>query len=154
MEELLNSSNHEYLEQVLVNSNYTSCYCEENVYNFLNCLPPSLQSSSYAVFISNSSESNLLFHQKASTKVDAHNWVIWDYHVVAIVDLRDSENGNGKVVIVDQDSTLGNVTELKGMSIMYYSLSLTRRDVDQTYGCQSISLKPSRCDCSRNFQKF
>lgn len=114
MDEVTSVNNYESLQAILTTSKYTSCYCEENVYSFLGALPPSLQATSYAVFISNSSQSNLLFHQKSSTKVDEHNWVLWDYHVVSIVDLRSSEKGKGKLVIVDRDSSLGDVTQFEG----------------------------------------
>lgn len=92
---------------------YTPLFCEENVYLLLQALPPSSYLRAYAVFISNSSRTCLLFHQRPSTRTEDYGrYVVWDYHVVAVVVRR--EEGREKVLVLDRDSLLGMPIELEG----------------------------------------
>jgi hypothetical protein len=98
---------------------YTSCYCEENVYNIgkyihQNDIFP--LSDCFVVFISNTSKSVCLWQQKSSSSKNAP--VIWDYHVIFL--LRKSTDSQFKIsasssipnsascitVVYDKDSSL------------------------------------------------
>lgn len=98
---------------------YTRYYCEENVYKLLETAlaqtratpatpaasPPSRQL--FAVFVSNPQRKVLLFHQAASrVGPDMDNYVVWDYHVVA-VSLDYGSDGVRRAVVLDRDSLLG-----------------------------------------------
>ncbi|KAI8645368.1 N-terminal glutamine amidase-domain-containing protein [Parasitella parasitica] len=80
---------------------YTSCYCEENIY--MLCLEitkkkPELLDDFSVIFISNNNRSVPLWQQKAG-RGDEHV-VLWDYHVVLYLK-QDSES-----LIYDFDSLL------------------------------------------------
>jgi len=71
-----------------VNSIYTSCYCEENIYLLGQALhtDPTFTGSSprweaYAMFISNEHKSVALWCQKAAQE----DVIVWDYHVVLVL---------------------------------------------------------------------
>ncbi|KAK6731788.1 hypothetical protein RB195_007942 [Necator americanus] len=66
---------------------YTSCYCEENVYKLCERVPVDQRSRFFAVFVSNASKCVPLFAQKAAKE---RPFVLWDYHVV-LVEVRDVE---------------------------------------------------------------
>lgn len=73
---------------------YRSCYCEENVYKFLEAvaadevegLPASALDEFHAVFISNEAGVVPMLHQRAGSfeREDLPGIVLWDYHVVAL----------------------------------------------------------------------
>lgn len=115
---------------------YTRYYCEENVYKLLETAlaqtratpatpaasPPSRQL--FAVFVSNPQRKVLLFHQAASrVGPDMDNYVVWDYHVVA-VSLDYGSDGVRRAVVLDRDSLLGFTVPLDGA---YVALSLSDR---------------------------
>ncbi|KAH8927851.1 hypothetical protein BT69DRAFT_694883 [Atractiella rhizophila] len=84
-------------------ASYTPYYCEENVYNLLHLIHrQKLAGESYAIFISNEAQQSLLFNQKISQRPDQSNWVIWDYHVVALTRMSPEQ----EFVIWDRDSLL------------------------------------------------
>ncbi|GAA5868744.1 hypothetical protein JCM1840_004379 [Sporobolomyces johnsonii] len=96
---------------------YTPFYCEENVYLLLQSLhsSPSRFSRCYAAFISNPIRHCLLFKQKASRRTEMEgSYVIWDYHVVAVVVEReeDGEEVKERVRVLDRDSRLGMSVDL------------------------------------------
>lgn len=69
---------------------HTPFYCEENVYHLVQTLVKEYPDKDvYAIFISNLQRQNLLFYQKASGD---KQYVIWDYHVIAAVFPRRSDN--------------------------------------------------------------
>ncbi|KAG4097953.1 hypothetical protein H8356DRAFT_1674692 [Neocallimastix lanati (nom. inval.)] len=83
---------------------YTSCYCEENVYKLCELLNKKFSiplSKIYAVFISNEDKQVLFWRQK-SQKNNSVYPVVWDYHVIAVV---EGEEGQPNVIF-DLDSTL------------------------------------------------
>ena len=91
----------------------TDCYCEENVYRYLES-SASTKQKAFAVFISNEAKTVLLRQQRAAenhsvVSGDLHYTVIWDYHVVAI------ELSGKEWVVVDRDSRLGTPFPLQGM---------------------------------------
>ena len=70
--------------------NYTSCYCEENVWklcdkirNSKNLFRLHEEEKTFVVFISNDKRTVPLWHQSASKQEEG--LVIWDYHVIFIV---------------------------------------------------------------------
>ena len=70
--------------------NYTSCYCEENVWklcdkirNSKNLIRLHEEEKTFVVFISNDKRTVPLWHQSASKQEEG--LVIWDYHVIFIV---------------------------------------------------------------------
>ncbi|BGP45780.1 hypothetical protein JCM10450v2_001610 [Rhodotorula kratochvilovae] len=92
---------------------YTPYYCEENVWHLLHSLDRSRFPRSFALFISNPERHALLFQQKASRQgAEQAHYVLWDYHVVAVAVERVSE-GPERVVVLDRDSRLGEVVELR-----------------------------------------
>lgn len=92
---------------------YTPLFCEENVYLLLQSLPPASYLRAYALFISNPARKSLLFHQRASTRSEEYgSYVVWDYHVVAVI--VPLEGGKEKVLVLDRDSLLGMPVELEG----------------------------------------
>lgn len=84
---------------------YTPFWCEENTVLLLRSLqnrasPPT---RSYAIFITNSARSAILFQQKASQRgPEQGHYVIWDYHVIVSTVEQD-----GSMWVFDQDSRLG-----------------------------------------------
>lgn len=87
---------------------YTSCYCEENVYNLCKKLSESSTSTSppaaFAVFISNASKTVAVWNQRASRRPEEP--VVWDYHVILVVCAASG------AVVYDLDSTLPFPTAL------------------------------------------
>ncbi|KAG6821073.1 hypothetical protein H0H93_007232 [Arthromyces matolae] len=82
---------------------YTSCYCEENIYllaqAFLDDLVIAREWEVFVVFISNqsktvaySSPSKALWNQKCAQDPGAA--VVWDYHVVLLLQLRNKTAGS------------------------------------------------------------
>ena len=59
---------------------YTSCYCEENVYQFISAFSDKTDDI-YAVFVSNKKKQTLVWHQKTSSPSEP---VCWDYHVICV----------------------------------------------------------------------
>ncbi|ORY75379.1 N-terminal glutamine amidase-domain-containing protein [Leucosporidium creatinivorum] len=88
---------------------HTPYYCEENVHLLLQSLTTS-HCQAYALFITNTPRTALLFHQKASPpeRADQEHYVVWDYHVVAATVEKD-----GSQWVWDQDSRLGCPVELQ-----------------------------------------
>ncbi|KAJ3604636.1 hypothetical protein NHX12_029376 [Muraenolepis orangiensis] len=81
---------------------YTSCYCEENVWQLCECVraqSPQLVGEVSAVFISNLRRTVPLWKQKSG---HGDKPVIWDYHVV----LLHQSSRWGKSFIYDLDSVL------------------------------------------------
>ena len=61
---------------------YTSCFCEENVYQLLAGMDPVLAARTNAVFISNAGRTVPIWQQRAGRSEDG--LVVWDYHVILI----------------------------------------------------------------------
>uniref|UniRef100_A0A7S2RU18 Protein N-terminal glutamine amidohydrolase n=1 Tax=Rhizochromulina marina TaxID=1034831 RepID=A0A7S2RU18_9STRA len=84
---------------------YTSCYCEENVYHLCTQLCPSgspeetAAPEAFAVFISSAGKAVPIWRQKLGE--DDSSPVIWDYHVILLV--WDEEH---RPFVVDYDTTL------------------------------------------------
>ncbi|KAH7340977.1 N-terminal glutamine amidase-domain-containing protein [Rhizoctonia solani] len=105
-----------------LNTPYTSCYCEENVYLACQALievdAPSLENI-YAVFLSNPTKTILIWGQKAAQhKMDIGCPVVWDYHVIMVLVAAANENEPDQTVadrtyIVDFDSMLGTLVSWK-----------------------------------------
>ncbi|MEO1088829.1 MAG: protein N-terminal glutamine amidohydrolase, partial [Acidobacteriota bacterium] len=76
---------------------YAANYCEENVWQ-LSRHPQLPSGVGYAIFISNPERSCALWCQRAAPEAGAP--VVWDYHVVLLVEGRET-------LILDLDSTLG-----------------------------------------------
>lgn len=69
---------------------YTSCYCEENVWKLCekichskNLAPLLEEESVFAIFISNDNKTVPLWCQLASQ--DQEGYVVWDYHVILVI---------------------------------------------------------------------
>ncbi|KAM7538050.1 hypothetical protein Aperf_G00000069315 [Anoplocephala perfoliata] len=80
---------------------YTSQYCEENVYKFIEHVKradPSIEV--YVVFISNHSKKVALFFQKSGYSPDGV--VVWDYHVIAVL----RPQSKSRFQVYDLDTTL------------------------------------------------
>lgn len=86
---------------------YTSCFCEENIYLLCQRLASSSKESSplYAVFISNPSKSVAFWkHDGMRSEKRENRPVVWDYHVILLGNTdNDSEHG---WVVFDFDSSL------------------------------------------------
>jgi hypothetical protein len=91
----------------------TPSYCEENVYNVLNylqgCLPKTTRL--FAVFISNSNRSVLLWQQKTDNDGP---YIIWDYHVIAVAVYADD------ALVYDVNSKLGCPVNWQGRRICFW----------------------------------
>ena len=61
---------------------YTSCYCEENVYKFIEENSEYFDDM-YAVFVSNPRKQCAIWYQKSSNN-PAETPVCWDYHVIVV----------------------------------------------------------------------
>ncbi|EGT32961.1 hypothetical protein CAEBREN_12350 [Caenorhabditis brenneri] len=81
---------------------YQSCYCEENVYKLFERIPEEHRQHFYAVFISNHDKMIPLWSQKAARAPG--EFVMWDYHVIAIRRGVHEEGEASKVY--DLDSVL------------------------------------------------
>jgi hypothetical protein len=101
---------------------YTRYYCEENVYKLLEAALAQIRAAPatpaprqlFALFVSNPERRVLLFHQAASrVGPDMDNYVVWDYHVVA-VSLDYGSDGIRRAVVLDRDSLLGFPVSLDG----------------------------------------
>ncbi|CAE7231536.1 unnamed protein product [Rhizoctonia solani] len=99
-----------------LNTPYTSCYCEENVYLACQALIKSGSSclqSIHVAFLSNPTQTILIWGQRAAQdKIDIGCPVVWDYHVIIV--LVTSAKGDDpsqaladRTYIVDFDSMLG-----------------------------------------------
>ena len=116
---------------------YTSCYCEENVWKLLNDHAPRLSASGKseddqqlsrwaACFISNPRKQVAVFRQKAGRgDVGA---IVWDYHVVAIGPHPDPAL-KGSLYVYDFDSTLLFPCPIE----LYFALALPRDVVAERY---------------------
>lgn len=86
----------------------TPYYCEENVYLQLQALSRSLPDLPSAVaFISSESRRSLLFQQRAAL-LRGMPYVVWDYHVVALLYCDDGD------YVYDIDSLLPMPARLQG----------------------------------------
>lgn len=91
----------------------TPCYCEENVWHILrHCHNLGFKSCNlFAVFISNSRRCIPFYRQVASssnastTSNTSQTPLLWDYHVIAVVNLQSFEAVN-TTLVYDIDSTL------------------------------------------------
>ncbi|CAE6421428.1 unnamed protein product [Rhizoctonia solani] len=102
-----------------LNTPYTSCYCEENVYlacqRLVNSGASYLQDI-YAVFLSNPTKTVLIWGQKAALhKIDIGCPVVWDYHVIMVLVASAKEKEPDLTItdrsyVVDFDSVLGKLT--------------------------------------------
>ncbi|CAL2030360.1 unnamed protein product [Caenorhabditis brenneri] len=81
---------------------YQSCYCEENVYKLFERIAEEHRQHFYAVFISNHDKMIPLWSQKAARAPG--EFVMWDYHVIAIRRGVHEEGEASKVY--DLDSVL------------------------------------------------
>lgn len=123
-----------------VDSTYTPYYCEENVLLLLRSLAAQRSQSRvglYALFITNPARTCLLFEQGAGAEKGSRvaNYVVWDYHVVAIT--VDEQPERRRVVTVqDLDSTLGSAVPLEGAQIRKM---VSRRSLTGSSSCR-ISL--------------
>lgn len=85
---------------------YTSCYCEENVWFLCQRAlthkqsHPSCAWSFFAVFISNPTESVVLWKQQSSSA--PANMTVWDYHVILVA--KNSQTHAS--LVFDLDTTL------------------------------------------------
>ncbi|CAE6527365.1 unnamed protein product [Rhizoctonia solani] len=105
-----------------LNTPYTSCYCEENVYLACQALiesnSPCLQSI-HVVFLSNPTKTILIWGQRAAQhKMDIGCPVVWDYHVIMVlVASAKADEPNqplaDRTYIVDFDSMLGTLNTWK-----------------------------------------
>ncbi|KAJ8100779.1 N-terminal glutamine amidase-domain-containing protein [Lipomyces tetrasporus] len=81
---------------------YSSCYCEENIYEALEILQSQCTGagdcSLYSVFISSPTRAVPLFCQRSSPREDGQ--VIWDYHVVLLKVVKDM------TYVLDFDTTI------------------------------------------------
>lgn len=70
---------------------YTGCYCEENIYFLAQAFSADPDTAKYwdifVVFISNRSKTVALWCQKLAN--ESHRPVVWDYHVVLVLRLRN-----------------------------------------------------------------
>nr|XP_024382569.1 protein N-terminal glutamine amidohydrolase-like isoform X2 [Physcomitrium patens] len=102
----------EKVEDVLSSFDYTSCYCEENVYMLCKKLSkvglaaPDA-SDLFAVFISNPKRQVPIWRQRSSK--DAAGLCVWDYHVICIQ--RDLKRETA-VLVWDLDTSLPCPTTL------------------------------------------
>ncbi|EKX47527.1 hypothetical protein GUITHDRAFT_69371 [Guillardia theta CCMP2712] len=85
---------------------YTSCYCEENVYLLCKqlCQPPLSQSveKAWAIWISNENKTVAVWRQGGGGRAyDEEGLAVWDYHVICAVKYQDRSP-----VIYDLDTTL------------------------------------------------
>ena len=89
---------------------YTSCYCEENVWQLCKQIQkdnPTQLSECYVVFISNKNRQVPLWMQKSAK--DPLTPVVWDYHVILVqkpAQGKPSEPSQGKPLVYDLDSLL------------------------------------------------
>ncbi|KAF8610784.1 hypothetical protein BDV93DRAFT_517883 [Ceratobasidium sp. AG-I] len=99
-----------------INTPYTACYCEENVYLASQTLTLSAHENLqtiYVVFISNLTQTVLLWEQRASQyPAELGSPVVWDYHVIMILvaKSKDEVPESNNVYVVDFDSTLGKIS--------------------------------------------
>ena len=77
---------------------YTGCYCEENVYKFIEKYSDEFDEV-YAVFISNPRQQCVIWCQQKSEEPDVRP-VCWDYHVVAVA------RKSSETYVFDFDTTL------------------------------------------------
>ncbi|KAI9140849.1 N-terminal glutamine amidase-domain-containing protein [Paraphysoderma sedebokerense] len=84
---------------------YTSCYCEENVYFLIKSLPDELKEHAYAVFVSNENQTVPMWCQQAAKEKD--DPVIWDYHVILLLQVPPNSVPRSLNYIYDCDTTLG-----------------------------------------------
>ena len=95
----------ENVEEIFENTIYTSCYCEENIYNLSKSLLLNNIRNFDVIILSNFNKSVLLFNQSSSKLKTSHYPVIWDYHVIL------SFNNE---FIVDFDTRLNKISRLDG----------------------------------------
>ncbi len=86
---------------------YTSCFCEENVYLLAKkciTIDATTKCESFVVFISSRSKQTPIWCQKSGRSNESP--VVWDYHVVLLVRENSCDANNPNSVIFDIDSTL------------------------------------------------
>ncbi|KAJ1309672.1 hypothetical protein OPQ81_006437 [Rhizoctonia solani] len=124
-----------------LNTPYTSCYCEENVYLACQALVESGSSSLqdiYVVFLSNPTKTVLIWGQKASEhRIDIGCPVVWDYHVIMVLVAPAKENEHAlsiadRTYIVDFDSILGTLTAWKDYTSFTFRSELFKSEVFDT----------------------
>lgn len=98
---------------------YTSCYCEENIYLFIQDMVEKIENCDlsikfFAMFISNSNKSCPIWFQKSSS-MSANEPVIWDYHVVSLVKVSYQKKTFQNTKSNDNETTGGNSLDAKLM---------------------------------------
>eukprot|EP00873_Tetraselmis_striata_P002889 jgi/Tetstr1/423153/TSEL_013921.t1 len=90
---------------------YTSCYCEENIYRLTQRLqeqPEQLRGELFVVFLSNPQRMMELWCQRIAAPVGGH--AVWDYHVILLqknaVSQAKEDSGGQCCQVWDLDSTL------------------------------------------------
>jgi hypothetical protein len=102
-----------------VTSLYTVNYCEENIYHLLetfNTAEIQEKWRVYAVFISNDTKTVILCQQQASTKAEVSYPVVWDYHVIALLQPRGVET-DVTSWIYDFDTRLSRPCPFRGQCL-------------------------------------
>ncbi|KAF7322859.1 Nt-Gln-amidase domain-containing protein [Mycena chlorophos] len=103
----------------ILNTPYTPFYCEENIWHLCSAfLQHKTALQTWAVFVSNESKTVALWQQKLGEPV-----VVWDYHVVAIV-----QNHDAKKWVYDYDTRLPFPSPLEE-----YIAETFRRDIPPAY---------------------
>lgn len=112
-----------------IDTPYTSCYCEENIYLASQRLTTSAHEALeavYVVFISNLTKTVLLWEQRASQyPAGLGSPVVWDYHVIMIlVASSPQENVSifDRIYVIDFDSSLGKLTSWKGEDVSWLGI--------------------------------
>ncbi|RIA86537.1 N-terminal glutamine amidase-domain-containing protein [Glomus cerebriforme] len=85
----------------------TPCYCEENVYHLCKTFISDEMKNkydTYACFISN--ENRMIPIWKQRTSKDTEGMVIWDYHVILIVKVKETGQNLIKTSVYDFDTIL------------------------------------------------
>nr|GAT43997.1 predicted protein [Mycena chlorophos] len=103
----------------ILNTPYTPFYCEENIWHLCSAfLQHQTALQTWAVFVSNESKTVALWQQKLGEPL-----VVWDYHVVAIV-----QNHDAKKWVYDYDTRLPFPSPLEE-----YIAETFRRDIPPAY---------------------
>jgi hypothetical protein len=111
------------IDYLTENIQYTSCFCEENVYKLAEkCGAVGYDAS--VVFISSESKQTPIWCQRSARGPDEP--VLWDYHVVLLV--RGVVTSNGpKDMIFDLDCTLACPTSVEEYFEMSFRPSVALR---------------------------
>lgn len=125
-----------------INTPYTSCYCEENIY--LACQHLLVSASRclqdvYAVFISNTTQTVMIWEQRASQYgPELGSPVVWDYHVIMILVAAVDDNNDThptmaeRTYVVDFDSTLGTLSSWKDYTSRTFRSDLFKAGIFDT----------------------